>query len=451
MGTRTNLYKNPSFAYRKDCNLSSVLQNLRAYNVVTGNASPSEEPPSSSDDRKARPKRHRQKRLSSGTPVDIEDNDGPMTHEEYIEKRRKERSLTQGYEELCADVLGASSSGVQLVQYNSDEESSGAGELSEQPSFDQASDVDRVKTRSEQRFPLPGEPACVMCGRYGEYICNETEDDICSMDCKAELLKQHHPELPKLDFLGSQASTLTIFRPNASLELPELTEDTWDCCRNQWSKKRSSLCTYECWKCHNPGHLAEDCLVTKSHLQHGSSTKTCGQFAVGPKSSTTISRNLRGLYRRCHQIRENMTNAKCNACHNSLTLATCLDCSTISCDRTGHLYSHIISHSSHRLIYSHKLQQLVKCCKSTCEVTDIRELLACNYCFDKAFDKFYDMYTASWKGAGLSIVRNSICCEEHFTWHRMNCLNAGLEENSYIIFRQNAEKPGHPQLSEFIF
>lgn len=31
----------------------------------------------------------------------------------------------------------------------------------------------RVKERGEQRFPVPGEPVCVVCGRYGEYICNE--------------------------------------------------------------------------------------------------------------------------------------------------------------------------------------------------------------------------------------------------------------------------------------
>lgn len=26
----------------------------------------------------------------------------------------------------------------------------------------------------------------------------------------------------------------------------------------------------------------------------------------------------------------------------------------------------------------------------------MKDLLACHYCFDKAFDKFYDMYTATW-------------------------------------------------------
>ncbi|KAJ4974392.1 hypothetical protein NE237_007566 [Protea cynaroides] len=39
-----------------------------------------------------------------------------------------------------------------------------------------------------QREALPGEPSCVICGRYGEYICDETDDDICSMECKEILL-----------------------------------------------------------------------------------------------------------------------------------------------------------------------------------------------------------------------------------------------------------------------
>lgn len=35
------------------------------------------------------------------------------------------------------------------------------------------SEVEQVKNRREQRFPLPGEPVCQVCGLYGEYICNE--------------------------------------------------------------------------------------------------------------------------------------------------------------------------------------------------------------------------------------------------------------------------------------
>ncbi|KAL6604476.1 hypothetical protein ACP70R_042903 [Stipagrostis hirtigluma subsp. patula] len=46
-----------------------------------------------------------------------------------------------------------------------------------------------VKERCfEQREALPGEPRCVICGRYGEYICDQTDDDICSVECKTILL-----------------------------------------------------------------------------------------------------------------------------------------------------------------------------------------------------------------------------------------------------------------------
>ena len=40
-----------------------------------------------------------------------------------------------------------------------------------------------------QREALPGEPRCVICGRYGEYICDQTDDDICSIECKNRLLE----------------------------------------------------------------------------------------------------------------------------------------------------------------------------------------------------------------------------------------------------------------------
>lgn len=35
-----------------------------------------------------------------------------------------------------------------------------------------------IKSRNEQRFPVSGEPVCLICGRYGEYICNEVSHTI---------------------------------------------------------------------------------------------------------------------------------------------------------------------------------------------------------------------------------------------------------------------------------
>ncbi|NXY82515.1 DDX59 helicase, partial [Alcedo cyanopectus] len=39
-----------------------------------------------------------------------------------------------------------------------------------------------------QRWAEPGEPVCVVCGRYGEYICDQTDEDVCSLECKAKHL-----------------------------------------------------------------------------------------------------------------------------------------------------------------------------------------------------------------------------------------------------------------------
>ncbi|KAM6455285.1 putative ATP-dependent RNA helicase DDX59 [Liasis olivaceus] len=41
-----------------------------------------------------------------------------------------------------------------------------------------------------QRWPQSGEPVCVVCGRYGEYICDKTDEDVCSLECKAKHLLQ---------------------------------------------------------------------------------------------------------------------------------------------------------------------------------------------------------------------------------------------------------------------
>ncbi|KAL7866743.1 hypothetical protein AOLI_G00145570 [Acnodon oligacanthus] len=42
--------------------------------------------------------------------------------------------------------------------------------------------------KKNQRWPEPGEPVCVVCGRYGEYICDSTDNDVCSLECKASHL-----------------------------------------------------------------------------------------------------------------------------------------------------------------------------------------------------------------------------------------------------------------------
>lgn len=63
--------------------------------------------------------------------------------------------------------------------------------VSEDEDEDEDEDEEPVKSfKKSQRWPEPGEPVCVMCGRYGEYICDKTDNDVCSLECKAIHLKQ---------------------------------------------------------------------------------------------------------------------------------------------------------------------------------------------------------------------------------------------------------------------
>ncbi|KAK9052322.1 hypothetical protein SSX86_028951 [Deinandra increscens subsp. villosa] len=458
MGTRSNLYKNPSFTYNKDFDLNSVLQNLKAYNAATGNPNSPDEQPVSVNEKVFSQSNGRKRRKNSPAldrRPEIEESDGPMSHHDYIQKIRKEVNSAQSFEELTNDVLEASTSGGRLVGYDSDKSSfsGGEGEENLQKSYEEKKDrhddgnidmTKHVKERSEQRFPVPGEPACVVCGKYGEYICDETDDDICSMDCKAELLENlKFSQRPRSNNSLVEASV----GPKFPLQICESGGDTWDFNRHRWSTKKSNLSTYECSKCKRAGHLPEDCLVMSWNPQSFSSGN---QASSSSNRSSAIPKDLLELYKRCHQISKKSATAKCNACHRVSTLAACLDCRITFCDSAGHLVEHIQAHPSHRKYYSFKLNRLVKCCKSSCKVTDIKDLLACHFCFDKAFDKFYDMYSATWKAAGISIIANSICCEDHFAWHRMNCLNAGVEDSAYI-FNKHTVNRSQSQLSDFIF
>jgi len=67
-----------------------------------------------------------------------------------------------------------------------------------------------------QRWAEPGEPVCVVCGRYGEYICDKTDEDVCSLECKARhlLLSQEKEKKLKSDQLTKAESQAETHVPN---------------------------------------------------------------------------------------------------------------------------------------------------------------------------------------------------------------------------------------------
>lgn len=51
------------------------------------------------------------------------------------------------------------------------------------------SEDETISYSKNQRWPTLGEPVCVVCGRYGAYIVDQTDKDVCSLECKARHLK----------------------------------------------------------------------------------------------------------------------------------------------------------------------------------------------------------------------------------------------------------------------
>ena len=47
-----------------------------------------------------------------------------------------------------------------------------------------------VAASADQRWPQAGEPVCVVCGRYGAYVVDSTDRDVCSLECKAAHLRR---------------------------------------------------------------------------------------------------------------------------------------------------------------------------------------------------------------------------------------------------------------------
>lgn len=56
------------------------------------------------------------------------------------------------------------------------------------PSEEEEEDI--VVHSVDQRWPAEGEAVCVVCGRYGAYIVDQTDKDVCSLECKEKHLQR---------------------------------------------------------------------------------------------------------------------------------------------------------------------------------------------------------------------------------------------------------------------
>ncbi|KAM9239102.1 putative ATP-dependent RNA helicase DDX59 isoform 1-T2 [Leptosomus discolor] len=119
-------------------------------------------------------------KLSSGAPLleeTTEFQDCQSVRTENSASRWNLNEVAQELTEPVAGDLGVASTTLGKDDQNTDDEDSSL----EEP----------IKSFSKsQRRAEPGEPVCVVCGRYGEYICDKTDEDVCSLECKAKHLLQ---------------------------------------------------------------------------------------------------------------------------------------------------------------------------------------------------------------------------------------------------------------------
>lgn len=157
----------------------------------------------------------------------------------------------------------------------------------------------------------------------------------------------------------------------------------------------------------------------------------------------------RKMYAKCQKISQNGKSDKCGECGARANLAQCLDCGVVVCDNKGHLQRHLLNNPSHNMLYSYKLRRQIKCCKSTCRVSNAYKLYACAECVDRCFERHYNMMNATWSGVGLKYIANAICCDDHFEWHRINCANSRTGFSSKVVERDQLGTAS--QLSEHFF
>ena len=111
------------------------------------------------------------------------------------------------------------------------------------------SDEPVLSFSKQQRWPAPGEPVCVVCGRYGAYIVDRTDEDICSLECKAKRLMKLGIHL-RTSPLDSEAhsdpneenddeDSVWVYR-----EHPEVTSMTGAQCSGLYKLVSICTCTY---------------------------------------------------------------------------------------------------------------------------------------------------------------------------------------------------------------
>ena len=147
-------------------------------------------------------------------------------------------------------------------------------ELNEPPLVKEKEEVSVEETPSEDEeviefsrdapmAPILG-PFCAVCGKFGQYVCDRTDEDVCSMECKrraeARAMAATQPNAPPSppDAITSQNSQPLIGVSNSEqhVYLPG---------KHRFKSAVTILDSHKCPLCGRTGHLPQDCRYAAGH------------------------------------------------------------------------------------------------------------------------------------------------------------------------------------------
>ena len=115
--------------------------------------------------------------------------------------------------------------------------------------------------------PIVG-PFCVICGKYGQYVCDSTDQDVCSLECKRKAEAAALSSLPT-DSPTLSPSHLTLsHEKHKEVEVLRVvpTAPQFIPAKNRWKDGISPLDSRKCPICGKTGHLAQDCHFASGKL-----------------------------------------------------------------------------------------------------------------------------------------------------------------------------------------
>ena len=401
--------KTPAFIYAKDFKLSNVLGNLQAYKLATGDVG-------------------------------------------HAEQEEATRNHGSDLDALYGNLITAASRDRKNNKRKQDESNQGSTKRRTR----KRRKKQNRKRDDERQYPVPNvlakdlnEPLPLPeCWKKDE-VCVFKEESVCSESSDNETV----------DFLGlstgqndenSSGDSCTKVDDESLTPLRTLPSIVFD--KESRSNKSHKVyehktthpvTTYSCSRCGRRGHLTAHCTMPETKMQNDH------QLGV-ENTSSHRSADVQDFFLQCRKLKRS-NNVSCSDCGSTSNLAFCFECRLTLCDGRGHLIDHLLSFPTHTRLFSHKLQKLLKCSNSSCNVVNIDELLVCPQCLGKIFDKQYSLINATWSNRGLNAIANMLCCEEHFHWHRMNCYSSSADQ---FFSRENLLKlqsEGSGLLSEFFF